>query len=96
MIIKTFPFSFVDPKEQFQWQVSENGSPIGDVRKLGTGLWLTCCPLCGRAHDVTSVQGDVYQPTCTLKATHPAVFAEWQQKYPDAALHTTIHLRKVG
>ena len=88
------PFKFVNELKNFKWITTASGQPVGDVIHLGAGRWLTVCPLCGMTHDVTSVSGDEYQPTCEIKVTHPTVFASWRHEYSDAAQHTIVYLHR--
>jgi len=88
------PLKFVDYQAGFNWRVDASGLPIGQVLQLGAGRWVTVCPCCGMAHDVTGVQGDVYAPNCLLKRTHPTVYAKWVKTYPEAAKHTSILLQR--
>lgn len=86
------PLKYPDYQREFKFQVDGDGLPRAQVITLGQGRWLTVCPLCGCAHDVTSFRGDVYEPTCLLRITHPKVYQAWHEKYPDAASHTRVKL----
>src|SRR5437868_6607745 len=88
------PLKFVDYQARFNWQVDAKGLPVANVLTLGTGRWVTVCPLCGMAHDVTTSAGDTYKPTCLLKRTHPTVYAGWLKAHPEAATHSTILLQR--
>jgi hypothetical protein len=89
------PLKYPDYQRAFTFEVNGDGLPIGKVITLGCGRWLTVCPLCGCAHDVTTFRGDVYTPNCILKITHPKVYAMWLERFPDAAKYSRVMLKTV-
>ena len=75
-----------DEQKSFVFRLSSVGVPVAEVERVGTGLWLVCCPLCGMLHDVTGQRdGVVIAPRCDLSLTHPWVYTAWLTLHPDAA-----------
>lgn len=69
-----------------------DGHPLAKVITLGGSRWIACCPCCGMIHDLQAHQGDVYEPQCIVRVTHPHVYQAWRAKYPDAVQHTRVQL----
>jgi hypothetical protein len=86
------PLKYPDYQREFTFTVNGDGVPIARVITLGQGRWLTVCPCCGCAHDVTTFKGDVYEPKCILKVTHPKVYDAWLKRFPDAAQVKQVQL----
>ena len=86
------PLKYPDYQREFTFQINGHGLPVAQVITLGQGRWLTVCPCCGCAHDVMTHRGDVCEPKCILKVTHPKVYAAWLERFPEASKYTRVEL----
>lgn len=92
------PFKMIDYQRKFKFVTTGDapgGLPIADCILLGSARYVTVCPLCGMTHEVRRGQaiGDVFQPACIVKSTHPSVYAEWITKYPAALNYRHVTLK---
>src|SRR5262245_48331496 len=46
------PLTIKNEQDKFKFKVNDDGLPLGKVIKLGGSYWISCCPLCGHAHEI--------------------------------------------
>jgi len=86
------PFKITTEQAAFTFTVNSDGLPLAKVITLGGSRWIACCPCCGMIHDLMAHRGDVYEPQCIVRVTHPHVYQAWQAKHVDAASHRRVRL----
>jgi hypothetical protein len=92
------PIKFKAWSRGFIWQLADTGEPIGLLRDIGGALWLTCCPLCGCAHQHGAWQSEnIVTPMCV--GQYAIVWANWRriwlEQFPDARGHWKVRLAAV-
>lgn len=87
------PFTSKAAQAAFTWSTAD-GLPVAQVVQIGAGLWVMCCPLCGRLHSLpaSAKHGAAYAPACALKELAPRTFTAWQEVYPGGVGVDSIRL----
>lgn len=91
------PFKIPALQNTFKIEL-EAGLPLASVERWGNIPYALCCPLCGCLHELpkNAQNGQEYTPICTIKGTHPHVYAAWLKSHPGAGEHTAIRLHIRG
>jgi len=89
------PFKMPDLQAKYTLTLSAAELPVGYCERVGCGLWLTVCPLCGMVEIIPAnlYHADEYAPPCKVKQTNPAAYRRWLALHPQAADFRRVTLR---